>query len=166
MPADDGLPPTQVWYSERLQAPWWVWLFPPLAAMSIGAAYFVALGPLAGGAIALVVAVVGVILIRRGQKRILVHSGGLQVGRACLPWEFVGQVRSLDEDQTKKVTGPYADAQAFLVYRPSYAGCAVVVGVTDTRDPHTYWLVSTKEPQRLRSAIVEAHATVSNPPAA
>jgi len=48
-----------------------------------------------------------------------------------------------------------ADARAFLLLRP-YLRRAVMVPVQDPADPTPYWLVSTRQPERLVRALVAA----------
>jgi hypothetical protein len=50
------------------------------------------------------------------------------------------------------VAGPGADARAYLLLRP-YLKRAVRVTVRDDRDPTPYWLVSSRDPEHLATAI-------------
>ena len=48
--------------------------------------------------------------------------------------------------------GQDADARAFLVLRP-YLKRAVKVAIEDPGDPAPYWLIATRDPERLAAAI-------------
>jgi len=50
------------------------------------------------------------------------------------------------------VAGPDADVRAYLLLRP-YLKRSVKVTVRDERDPTPYWLVSTRHPEHLVTAI-------------
>jgi hypothetical protein len=52
----------------------------------------------------------------------------------------------------RDLLGPYADPEAFVVQRPWISG-AVQVRVADDADPTPYWLISTRNPERLAAAL-------------
>jgi hypothetical protein len=56
------------------------------------------------------------------------------------------------------VAGPEADARAYLLLRP-YLKRAVKVEITDPADPAPYWLVGTRRPDQLASALEELTRT-------
>ena len=58
----------------------------------------------------------------------------------------------LDADRTRRVSGPEADARAYLLLRP-YLRQSVRVEITDPADPAPYWLVSSRHPRALASAL-------------
>ena len=136
-----------------------------LAVGGIGAlaiAYASAVGPLAGGLIAVVGGATSVVMLVRWAVRISVTEQGLRAGRALLEWPYVGRVIALDGEGARLARGPRGDASAFLVLRPGVGPGAVVVEVTDPEDPHGTWLLSTRDPQRLARAIEGARGRVSS----
>jgi hypothetical protein len=153
---DDGGTPSGVGYAEVLRAPWWTWLFPPLAGAFLGFAYGYALGARWGWLTAAVLTLLGIWLLLARQRLITVSDSGLQVGKAVLPLWAIGEVRSLDAQASLDARRHLAHADAYLVLRTGSSDRTVAVGVADESDPHPYWLISTKHPEELVSAIVGA----------
>lgn len=154
----EGVDGTITTYSERLRPSVWAWLLVVLAALFLGVAYFAALGPLAGGLTVLVLLGLGTWLLLRTSAVVRVDDQVLRAGRARLPLRYVGRVSALDAERTAIARGPGADARAHMLLRTGYSNRAVAVEVADPRDPHPYWLISTRHPDELRSAIIEARA--------
>lgn len=137
---------------ETLRAPvsWWVtggvlvtavWLVLAVATPTWAA--------LLGAAVA--AALVAVALWRFGSVRVGVRDGEMVAGRAHVPLRHCGPVTALDADQARRLRGPDADANAFLLLRP-YVSTAVLIDIADPADPTPYWLVSVRDPQRLADA--------------
>jgi hypothetical protein len=144
-------------YRERLAVPpsWWV----GAAGLGLVVAVILAVTGLPWLAIvasALVVtATVGCGLYRYGAE-IVVSSAGLGAGRALLPWWACGAVSAVGSEQARAAFGVEADARAYLLLR-SYCPGAVRVEVDDADDPTPYWLLSSRQPERLAEHI-RAHA--------
>lgn len=140
-------------YDETLRVPVAWWLLGAGLVLSVWWVFFVAT-PVAvsviGGAVALLGVVTG--LLRYGSTRIVADERGLSVGRAHLPWEHVGPVTALDEDERRRTTGVEADARAYVVLR-AYCLGAVRVTVADEHDPAPYWLVSSRHPDDLTARL-------------
>lgn len=154
--AEDRVADLDVRYTEVLRAPLWTWLLPPLAGAFLGLAYGYALGAGWGWLTAVVLTFLGCWLLLSGSRRITVSAAGLRVGRALLPLWAVGEVRSLDADESLAARRHRANADAYLVLRTGYSDRTVAVAVADESDPHPYWLISTRRPDELVSAIVGA----------
>lgn len=155
----EGRDGTQVTFSERLRPSNWAWLIPLSAATALALAYSVALGPV--GALVTFIAVfgIGAYILLRSFATVRVDDQVFRAGAARLPLAFAGRVRVLDEDAAARVRSSGADAQAYYLLRIGYSKRAVAVEVTDQRDPHPYWVVSTRRPEELASAIMEASAS-------
>jgi Protein of unknown function (DUF3093) len=140
-------------YEERLFAPvvWWL----------VGAGFvatvwwiFVIATPgwvtwLAGvAALGIAVAVLG----GYGSARLVVRDGELRAGRAHIDLGLCGTVEVLDAEQARRAGGADADARAYLLLRP-YIATAVRVPIDDPDDPVPYWLLSTRHPERLATAV-------------
>lgn len=143
-------------YDERLGVPlrWWALATMFLATFLI--AFLVAMPVLAAAAAAGVLAfLVLVLFIGYGAARLSVRDGVFHAGRASIPVALLDAPVALDAEATRRLAGMDADARAFLVLRP-YLKRAVRVTLEDPSDPTPYWLVSTRRPERLASALSEA----------
>lgn len=139
-------------YAERLRAPWPAWMLATLVAGSLGIAYGYAVG--AGWGVAMFAGsqALGVWVLLRTAPLVRVDERVLRAGRARLPRKHAGAITALDAATARRLRGVDADASAYLCVR-SFVGPAVRVEVTDPADPHPYWLVSTRHPDRLLAAL-------------
>lgn len=140
-------------YDERLYVPLTWWLNGSLIALAVWWVLFVSVSvEVAVGGGVVVLGLVAAALTRYGAARVVVDVTGLHVGKAHLPWQYVGPVESLDAQQTRRVLGVEADARAFLVMRP-YCPGSVRVRLDDDADPTPYWVVSTRNATGLASSL-------------
>ena len=145
-------------YDERLAVPlrWWAQgtMFVAILWLTVVVAVP---GPTAWviTAVALVLLAIG--FFWYGDARVIVSDGWFQAGRARIEAEHVGEVAALDAEQTRLVAGRDADARAYLLLRP-YLHRAVKVEVADPADPTPYWLVSSRRPDALVSALEAGRA--------
>jgi len=84
-----------------------------------------------------------------------VRDGVLTAGRARISTGHVGEVTALDATAAHRLAGRDADARAYLLLRP-YLRRAVRVDIADPADPTPYWLLGTRHPARLATALVSA----------
>ncbi|WP_370523981.1 DUF3093 domain-containing protein [Cellulomonas sp. APG4] len=84
-----------------------------------------------------------------------VRDGELRAGPAHIPVALLGPARVLDKDGVRAALGPGSDARTFAVLRAWVPG-AVHVEVADQADPTPAWLVSSRRPEALRSALEAA----------
>ena len=140
-------------YDERLSVPlrWWVqstmlvatfWLA-VIVAMPLAAAWTVT---------GIVGALLAAGLWTYGAPRLQVSDGVFRAGPARISVAHLGTAEALDAESSRRVAGRDADARAFLMLRP-YLKRAVKVEVTDPADPTPYWLVGTRHPAALVSAL-------------
>jgi hypothetical protein len=87
-----------------------------------------------------------------GSARVEVRDGVLYAGPAHISLSLLGEATALDAEETRRVHGVDADARAFLCTRP-YLKRSVQVLVADPEDRTPYWLISTRHPGRLVSAL-------------
>jgi len=140
-------------YDERLTVPlrWWVQGVMFLATVWLAVILWVP-EALAWGITAALVALFAAMMLAYGSPRITVADGVLQAGRARIEAAYLGEVAPLDAEQARLAAGRDADARAHLLLRP-YLKRAVRVEITDPADPAPYWLISTRHPQSLATAI-------------
>jgi hypothetical protein len=148
-------PPARV-YDERLGVPLRWWALATMFLASVLIAFLVATPPwvaLVGTGV--LVALVVTVLVAYGAARVEVAGGVLRAGRARIPVAHLGVVQPLDPRETRMLAGRGADARAYLLIRP-YLRRAVRVDIADPADPAPYWLVATRHPDRLASALAAA----------
>jgi hypothetical protein len=139
-------------YRERVQVPLTWWVFAVLFAATLAGAFGFYLGrgvALAVGLPALVVVGLGFLA---ASYVIEVDDDELRVGRAVIGRGWIGAVRPLDAEGTRTRSGVEADARAHLVLRP-WVSTTVELALVDPADPVPYWLVSTRRPGALATAL-------------
>ncbi len=140
-------------HHERLSVPlrWWVQGTMLLAMFWLA---FVVSMPAAAAwtATAVLALAMTALFVGYGAPRVVVEDGCLRAGRARIPGHYLGEAEPLDPAETRRVAGPGADARAYLLLRP-YLKRAVRVTLHDDRDPAPYWLVSSRHPEHLATAI-------------
>lgn len=150
--SDPAHPPQ---YTERLWPGPLGWSFVP------GFAVFVVIALLPVDATAAVVAgtvtlLVGVLVAIISSTRVQVDDE-FRVGAAHIPVTALGDGRILDPTGVRRELGPGSDARTFVRIRAWIPG-AVLVDVTDPADPTPSWLISSRRPQALLSALRAAQA--------
>ena len=147
-------------YAERLGVPLRWWVQGTMLVASLWLACIVAVpGPVAWVVTAFAMALLAAGLLSYGSARLEVGQADLRAGRARIGVEHLGAAEALDAERTRRVSGPEADARAYLLLRP-YLKRAVRVEITDPADPAPYWLVCTRHPEELVRALAAlTHAT-------
>lgn len=153
LPEPENAAPATAGYHERLSVPLRWWVQGTMLVATFWLAFVVSM-PAAWAWTATGVLLLLMVLLfwGYGSPRVAVEDGWLRAGRARISGEFLGAAEPLDPDATRRVAGRDADARAYLLLRP-YLKRAVRVTVHDARDPAPYWLVSTRDPDRLAAAI-------------
>jgi len=140
-------------YDERLGVPLRWWVQGVMLVASLWLALVVALpGALAWVFSGIALALLAALLLSYGSPHVIVRDGWFRAGRARIEAIHVGNVEALDAEETRRVSGPEADARAYLLLRP-YLKRAVRVEITDPADPAPYWLVSSRNPDQLAQAV-------------
>lgn len=103
----------------------------------------------------IVLPVVAALMIWVGRLRVAVTGQELQVDDARLPLSVVSGVVALDADGKREILGVGSHPMAFVVQRP-WIGGAVQVLLDDPEDPTPYWVISTRRPVKLATALLAA----------
>lgn len=143
-------------YRERLWPAWWVFLS---TALVIPAALlvFLPISPEAG-VIAAVVLYAGVVAILLATTATIeVEDAHLRCGRARVPLSLVRGAAAFRGDEAVAERGVRLDARAWLLLR-GWIGPVVRIELDDPDDPTPYWIVSTREPERLAEVLTGARA--------
>lgn len=147
-------------YHERLLVPlsWWLLAVPCIAIL--GGEVYAGFGGLVPALIYTVfILVVGGFLVIWGGTSIEVTDGRLRAGGAELPLSQAGDVVALDDKQAALLRGPRADPAAHLMLRP-YLKRAVYIKLADPGSAVPYWLLATRHPAELATAIERGRQTV------
>jgi hypothetical protein len=143
-------------YTERLTVPWWAW---PLAlagsALLATEIWLGGSGLRAWVPFAVMPPLAVVALIWLGRIRIAVTADEFRVDDARLPLSVISDVVALDAEGKREVLGVAAHPLAFVVQRPWVRG-AVQVVLDDPADPTPFWVVSTRDPVRLATVLLDA----------
>lgn len=145
--------PTEPRHRERLLPRWWVWVLLLGVATMLGSAYGAALGAGAGWLVTAGCTLLLGSLVWITAPTVRVDSSGLHAARAVLPPECIGDVEAVSAERIRELRGPGADGRIFVTLRPWAARGGVLVSVADPHDPHPAWLLSSRHPQRLASAL-------------
>ena len=147
-------------YREHLRVPlsWWLLAIPVIAILGaeVYAGFAGFIPPLI---YAVFTAVVAGFLLTWGAASIEVTDGALRAGSATLPLSQVGDVVPLAEKQAALLRGPRADPAAHLMLRP-YLKRAVYIALADADSGVPYWLIATRHPKELVTAIERSRQTV------
>jgi Protein of unknown function (DUF3093) len=147
-------------YREHLRVPvsWWLLAIPSIVIL--GAEIWAGFGGFIPPLIyAVFTAVVAGFLLSWGATSIEVADGVLRAGNATLPLSQTGDVVPLDEKQAAQLRGPRGDPAAHLMLRP-YLKRAVYIALADPTGGVPYWLVATRHPAELATAIERSRQTV------
>jgi hypothetical protein len=142
-----------VGYSEALRTPWW-WYVVSLGVGVLLAAEFGVAGlqltiwlPF-GILVPLSVLIVWWI----GHGRLEISRGEVRIRDAHLPLDIVTGAVALDPVTLRRVVGREGDPAAFVAIR-SWVGPGVQLWLDDPEDPTPYWIISTRNPQRVVDLI-------------
>ncbi|MEU5525995.1 DUF3093 domain-containing protein [Micromonospora chersina] len=143
-------------YAERLGLPWWAWPVGLAVAGLLAAELWMgASGVRAWLPFVLLLPAAAATLWWLGRVRVAVQGGELRVDDARLPVRFVADAVPLDAAGRREVLGVGSDPLAFVVQRP-WVGGAVQVVLNDPDDPTPFWVVSTRHPVELATALLAA----------
>jgi Protein of unknown function (DUF3093) len=145
-------------FRERLSVPIIWWVLAGLFSLSVLIAVGAYLGPAWGVGTSVATLLVAAAIFGSASIVISVDEKEIQVGRATIEHAYIAACRALNTEETRRKTGVEADARAHLVVRP-YIKMAVEITLNDPEDPVPYWLVSTRHPQRLAAALLDASSS-------
>jgi DUF3093 family protein len=138
-------------FSERLWPSPGIWA----VAGGFGAALGLIPGPISAQ-LAWIVAAVGIVvfitLLWVTTPTLTVTAQTLTAGRARVPVSVVSTVEVLDPVMMRQARGVDLDARAYLCIRGWLPAGARVV-LSDPEDPTPYWLLSSRRPEALATAL-------------
>ena len=143
-------------HRERLSVPWWAWPAAVVVGLLLAAEVWMGYtGPRAWVPFALILPLTLAAMLWLGRIRVAVTADEFQVDDARLPVSVIADVVALDADGKREVLGVGAHPLAFVIQRPWIKG-AVQVLLDDPADPTPFWVVSTRHPIDLATALLAA----------
>jgi hypothetical protein len=83
---------------------------------------------------------------------IRVREKSLSVGVVRIPRSLLGRIEVIAKDQIFQERGPKLEPAAFKVFQGTVK-TAVKIEISDPSDPTPYWIISTRKPIQLASAL-------------
>lgn len=144
-------------YRERLTVPWWWW--PPAFVVAVLVALEVnvaAAGLPNWVPIVALCAIAAAVLMWLGRIEVRVVDGPdgpeLRVNQAHLPVSVVSRSAPIPPSAKSAALGRQLDPAAFVLHR-AWVGPMLLVVLDDPDDPTPYWLLSSRYPDRVLSAL-------------
>lgn len=155
--SDSRLITQSVRYRERLWVPWWWWLVGMGLAALLAAEVNMGIRGLpdwlpyilSGAAAA------GVLLwLSRVEIQVVSTGDGVELlaGDAHLPATVVARSAAIPRSAKSAALGRQLDPAAYVLHR-TWVGKLLLVVLDDPDDPTPYWLVSTRYPEKVMSAL-------------
>ncbi|MFC4068059.1 DUF3093 domain-containing protein [Actinoplanes subglobosus] len=142
-------------HQERLSLPWWAWPAAFVGGAILATELMLGLPELPVWLpYAVLLPLSLLILAPLSRLRVEVTPDEFRVDDARLPVEFVSGVVALDAAGKREALGVGAHPLAFVVQR-AWIGPAVQVLLDDPADPTPFWVVSTRHPVELATALLE-----------
>ena len=142
-------------YAERLTVPLRWWAQGTMFVATLWLAFIVSMpGFWAWTVTAVILVLMSAAFVAYGSARVEIVDGRFRAGRAEIDHAYLGRADALDEEATRLTAGRDANARAYLLLRP-YLHRAVRVEIADPADPTPYWLVNTRHPETLATALAE-----------
>ncbi len=138
-------------YRERLIPGPWVFIA-CLLLVPAGLLAFLPIDTVVGIIAAIVLYAAAVAFLLLTTPTVEVTADTLRAGRARLPREFVGEAVAVRGQDAFIARGQGLNARAYTLLR-GFIRDVVRVENTDPNDPAPYWVISTRHPDRLVSAL-------------
>lgn len=105
-------------------------------------------------AVLFVVAAGALLWLGRIEIRVTADDDGVELwaGEAHLPTAVIARTAEIPRSAKSAALGRQLDPAAYVLHR-GWAGPMVLVVLDDEDDPTPYWLVSTRHPERVLSAL-------------
>ncbi|GIM94087.1 DUF3093 domain-containing protein [Paractinoplanes toevensis] len=143
-------------YAERLRLTWPAWIGALVVDLIVGSEVLIGFaGMPAWVPFAVLLPVTAAGLLWVGRIRVTVTAEELLVDDARLPVSVIADVVALDAAGKREALGVGAHPLAFVIQRP-WIGPAVQVLLDDPDDPTPYWVISTRRPVELATALLTA----------
>jgi hypothetical protein len=142
-------PPVQPAYSEQLRTPWWWYVIAAFVASILAAEFHIAgIGVTDWLPYAVLEPLALAVVWAMGRARVDIRGDELRVRGGRLSLEYVSGAVALDATTLRRVVGREGDPAAFVSIRP-WIGPGVQLWLDDPDDPTPYWVISTRNPDKI-----------------
>ncbi|QYF75013.1 DUF3093 domain-containing protein [Cryobacterium sp. PAMC25264] len=147
-------------YREKLRPSPWLFV---IIALVIPASLlvFLPISMLAGVLTAAGLYLGSALLVVLASPTVQVSGGTLTAGRATIDTSLLGEAVAFAGADATAERGPRLDARAWLLIRGWVPG-VVRIPLEDPTDPAPYWLVSSRQPQKMAAAINRSRRPASS----
>ncbi|GIF18374.1 hypothetical protein BJ973_008665 [Actinoplanes tereljensis] len=143
-------------YTERLRLTWPAWVGALVVDLIVGFELLIGFeGMPAWQPFAVLLPLTAAGLLWVSRIRVVVTADELLVDDARLPLSVISDVVALDAAGKREALGVGAHPLAFIIQRP-WIGPAVQVLLDDPADPTPFWVISTRRPVELATALLNA----------
>jgi hypothetical protein len=152
-PVDNATAHGSAAYRETLRTPWWWYVVSVGVACLLAAEFHISGLRLTDWIPFGTLVPLSILLVWwMGRSRLSVTDGELRIRDAHLPLQYVSGAIALDGPTLRRVVGREGDPAAYVSIRP-WIGPGVQVWIDDEDDPTPYWVVSSRHPDRVVTAI-------------
>ncbi|RCW43987.1 DUF3093 family protein [Halopolyspora algeriensis] len=153
-------------FRERLYASWWTWPLPIAVAVLLAAEVHMGYpGVRAWLPYVVLVPAAVALLLWLSRTTIDITGEELAAGDARLSLRFIADAETVTAAEKRRALGPDLDPAAFIVHRP-WVSTAVRIWLDDDNDPTPYWILSTRRPEELVTALTSSsgpHGAANTP---
>lgn len=139
-------------YREVVRMPVWLLALIYSFLLSLVLSIWAALGDRAGLISLFCTSVLLLLIAIKSAMVIEIDSKELQVGKAHIPFEFLGSACNLSSEEMQKIRTRDADPAAYLGIR-FWASSGIKIMVNDSRDSTPYWVISSKNGDALAKIL-------------
>jgi hypothetical protein len=140
-------------YRERLRTPLWWYAGGVGVAVLLAVEFALAVsGWLTWVPFVVLIPLSVLVVLRMSSGRLVVTDGTLRAGDRTLPLDAVERAIQLSPAELRRLVGRHGDPSAFVWIR-SWIGPGLQLVLRPQAAPEPYWVVSTRHPDRLLTAI-------------
>ena len=139
-------------YREVVRMPVWLLALIYFFLLSLVLSIWAALGDRAGLISLICTSALLLLIAIKSAMVIEIDSKELRVGKAHIPFEFLGSADQLSGEEMRKIRTIDADPAAFLGIR-FWMSTGVKILVNDLRDSTPYWVISSKNGDALAKVL-------------
>jgi len=139
-------------FREVIRPPFWLMAFIYFLALSLGIAIWAAMTTTIAAVVMALLTAATILIYFTSSLIIEVDENVLRVGKAHIDKKFCGEVTVLTPAQMSLQRTREADPAAYLAIR-FWTAHGVKIKINDTRDQTPYWLVTSKQGEKLAMAL-------------